>query len=378
MRPIHIFKTGKHQPANGGTISFSESDLQASAEAYDPATWRAPIVIGHPKDNKPAFGWVDALSYAEGDMHATPGDVNPDFAEMVNSKAFPNRSASFYRPDSPANPVPGVYYLRHIGFLGAEPPSLKGLEPYQFSEDEEGVVEFTDPQVTTSIVARLFRQMREHLIERDGRDAADKTIPDYAVSDLEAEARAPASDNPKPSPSFSEGTSDDNSEGDMTPEQIKAEQEKLDQQKKDLETKAKELETRETQFAEKAAADRKAEDVAFAEKLVTDKKLLPAHKSAVVALLGAIEHGEATVQFAEGDENKIAPRDALKKLLERQPERLDFNEKSKETGERTPDSLEPDEIASRALKFQEKQADEGVVISIEEAVAHITEQADGS
>lgn len=55
---LHIFKPGRQTAMSGVTLDFSESDLEASARAYDPAKHEAPIVIGHPKHDAPAYGWV--------------------------------------------------------------------------------------------------------------------------------------------------------------------------------------------------------------------------------------------------------------------------------------------------------------------------------
>ena len=102
----------------------------------------APIVIGHPSDNAPAYGWVSGLSFDEGaGLEAEPAQVEAQFAEMVADGRFKKVSASFYTPESASNPAPGVYYLRHVGFLGAQPPAVKGLKPVAFAEDDEGVVE---------------------------------------------------------------------------------------------------------------------------------------------------------------------------------------------------------------------------------------------
>lgn len=74
-------------------------------------------------------------SLAAGDdgLNAEPHQVDPEFAEMVNAGRFKKISASFYTPDAPNNPVPGVYYLRHVGFLGAQPPAVKGLKQAEFA-----------------------------------------------------------------------------------------------------------------------------------------------------------------------------------------------------------------------------------------------------
>ena len=124
---IHLFKPGTHIDMGGQQISFSESDMQASVDAYDPALHEAPLCIGHPKDDAPAYGWVQSMHMAADGPEAIPHQVNADFAEMHKSGAFKKVSASFYTPNNPHNPVPGVYYLRHVAFLGAQPPAIKGL-----------------------------------------------------------------------------------------------------------------------------------------------------------------------------------------------------------------------------------------------------------
>lgn len=45
--------------------------------------------------------------------------------------------------------MPGVYYLRHVGFLGAQPPAVKGLRSIELAEAEPGVIEFSESGVQT-------------------------------------------------------------------------------------------------------------------------------------------------------------------------------------------------------------------------------------
>lgn len=136
---LHIFKPGRHTAMNGQALAFSEADLAATCAAYDPAKHEAPLVVGHPAHDIPAYGWVKALAFNEGGIDATPAQVNSDFADMVAAGAFKKISAAFYAPDAPQNPVPGVYYLRHVGFLGAQPPAVKGLRSPAFADAEVGV-----------------------------------------------------------------------------------------------------------------------------------------------------------------------------------------------------------------------------------------------
>ena len=110
---------------------------------------RRRIVVGHPVTDGPAYGWVKALNFAAGGLEAEPDQVDPAFAEMVAAGRFKKISASFYPPESPKNPVPGVYYLRHVGFLGAQPPAVKGLRAPSFAEGDEAItLEFSFAEPT--------------------------------------------------------------------------------------------------------------------------------------------------------------------------------------------------------------------------------------
>jgi hypothetical protein len=144
---LQIFKPGRHTAMSGQAIEFSESDLQATVAAYDPAKHEAPLVVGHPQLDMPAYGWVKTLQFADGGIDATPAQVNTDFADMVAAGAFKKISAAFFHPTATNNPVPGVYYLRHVGFLGATAPAVKGMRSPQFADGDEGVIsfEFADP-----------------------------------------------------------------------------------------------------------------------------------------------------------------------------------------------------------------------------------------
>ena len=185
--PLQIFKPGTHTAMSGQAFAFSESDLAATCAAYDPAKHEAPLVVGHPAHDAPAYGWVQGLAFNEGGIDATPAQVNTDFADMVAAGAFKKISASFYAPNSPSNPVPGVYYLRHVGFLGAAAPAVKGMRAPSFGESDEGVLTFGEWDDVTN--AALWRSLREHLIGTVGQDKADAVIPGSMVASLEQAAQ---------------------------------------------------------------------------------------------------------------------------------------------------------------------------------------------
>ncbi|GKT21667.1 peptidase [Acidovorax sp. SUPP3334] len=282
MKRLHIFAAGTHSDQAGNKVTLTAADVAASAAAYDPAKHEAPLVVGHPRTDDPAYGWVSS-AFAEGkDLHADPAQVDPAFAEMVQQGRFKKISSSFYAPDAPANPVPGVWYLKHVGFLGAQPPAVKGLRSVAFAEGNDGVVEFADWAATSN--SGLWRRLRDWLIGEKGVEVADQVLPAYEIDFLRDQAQQAES---APSPAFAEPLQ----ESTVTKEEadrLRAENLRLQ----------REATARQT-------AERHATHVAFAEQHTG--KFKPLHKDAVVAFLDFAESPGAdgqTVSFGEGDGRK--------------------------------------------------------------------------
>jgi len=322
--PLHIFKPGQHTAMSGARLAFSETDLQATVAAYDPALHEAPLVVGHPKHDMPAYGWVKSLRFSEGDddlpagMYALPAQVNPDFADMVAAGAFKKISASFYSPDSPSNPAPGVFYLRHVGFLGAQPPAVKGLRGPSFADGEEGVVEFSEWSDTDN--AALWRALREWFIGQHGLDQADAVIPSYRVQSLErgADAQLQAA-MAAPAPAFSDPLSSTHPQESTVTEEEAA---LLRQQNEEMRLRLAQMDA---QHAEQHRAAIHADNQAFAEQLVSQARLLPAAVPAIVATLDHLAQAEEPVEFGEGDARAPLVQ-ALRKALEAAPQNVAFGE----------------------------------------------------
>ena len=188
MPEIEIFRIGTHTAMSGQTLGFSADDLQGMAQSYDPGVHESPICVGHPKHDGPAYGWVKGLRAEGGALFADLDQVEPQFAELVRDGRYKKISAAFYPPDASTNPVPGKYYLRHVGFLGAQPPSIKGLKPVQFAEDDQ-VLEFGDWNDRN--IAWALRGLRDWLIAKFGQDEADKALPGYTVDSIQEAAAQP-------------------------------------------------------------------------------------------------------------------------------------------------------------------------------------------
>ncbi|MGA9292444.1 MAG: hypothetical protein WBV81_07620, partial [Ignavibacteriaceae bacterium] len=127
MKAFEIFRTGKHTSDKGITNEYTNEDLDKIASNYNPQEHEAPIVIGHPKTNAPAYGWIEKLKRVGDKLIAFPKQLNKEFEELVKSGAFKKRSISI-TPD---------FKLNHVGFLGAAAPAVKGLKDVEFSEEQE-------------------------------------------------------------------------------------------------------------------------------------------------------------------------------------------------------------------------------------------------
>lgn len=373
MRRIHFLRDGQHTDTHGTGVDFGEAELRAIAASYDPKVHEAPLTVGHPRDNLPAFGWVQGIEFREGEgLWAVPHQVNADFDELARAGSFKKVSASIYMPDHPNNPTPGKPYLRHIGFLGAQPPAIKGLEPLQFAEDDDGeqlleleeqTTDLADMRWEMGVMATITRRLREWFIDKHDLETADGIVPEYLVSDLEEASRTPPPDpNPKPAVSFSDPptpTGDDT----MTKEQ--------------LEARAAELDAREATFAERETAIVARESAlslqehrSWADKMVGTGKLTPAERDPTVALLASMST-EPTVEFAEGDTTtKISPVDAYRKQIEARAKVVDFEERAgddkPEPGKRTPKAM------ARAIQdYRAEEQAKGRVVSFTEASAHV-------
>lgn len=364
-KPLQIFKPGRHTAMSGAALEFSESDLAASAAAYDPVLFEAPIVVGHPKTDNPAYGWVKALSFADGALDAEPCQVDPAFAEIVSAGRYKKISAAFYAPDAKNNPVPGVYYLRHVGFLGAAAPAVKGLRAPEFSDTEEGIVEFSEWDDVT--VAQLFRSMREWFIGKFGQDEADRVIPGYQVQSLEQSAQRelekPSSDSAAiAAPLFSDPDPLTKETSLVTPEQ------KAALEAENVQLKAR-LATADAREAEAKRTVIHTGNVAFAEGLITTGHLLPAQKDIAVATLDHFENADTVLEFGEG-EAKQPLAAAFKTFLSGLPKQVEFGEVARAGVTGT--TSDPTTIAALAVEFQESEAAAGRTIHIATAVAHVS------
>ncbi len=130
---LQIFRAGDY----GSKGTYTVPQLAALVASYDPAKDEAPICIGHPEHNAPAFGSIKALRLDGDVLMAMPGEVPPVVDAAVQAGAYKKRSTAFFVKKD------GSLRLRHLGLLGAVPPEVTGLRDAQFSAEAFQEVEFS-------------------------------------------------------------------------------------------------------------------------------------------------------------------------------------------------------------------------------------------
>jgi len=354
---VEILKTGTFQDSEGKSHTFSESDLDAIASSYDPARHEAPVTIGHPKDNAPAYGWVAGLKRAGETLLAEFKDLVPEFVEMVNKGLFKKRSVSLF-PDRS---------LRHVGFLGAAPPAVKGLADVTFAEADETIAveqdgasafseeaappapaaetarDFSDWRIPS--IGRILTGLRDWMIEKFGVEDADKIVSNYDLDELKqwVPEAAPAAVAMAAAPVAAVIPADT---------ELAAANRKL---QADL---------------DKERADRRrAEAAAFCEGLTREGRLIPAQRGVVLDLMEAL-YGAGEIEFSEG--GKAQATDRFREFLSACPKQVEFAEIAR-GGVGSIDLTDPQAIAAAAVEFQDSESKAGRTISVTAAVAHVTQ-----
>lgn len=319
---IEIFRAGTHTAMDGKTYTFTKADLEATAAAYDPAVFSAPCVVGHPKTDDPAYGWAQSMRVEGEVLVADVDQVDPAFAEMVNAGRYKKVSPWFYGPAAQANPVPGVYYPRHIGFLGAAAPGCQGLAPVAFAagDDAELIAFATDDELRPLVwlarnVGRMFRRMRDQLIEDKGLEEANKLLPEWEVDapvEIAAQLDVALSADPRPAFAAPEAPALAAPAADLADADRLA---ALAAREAALAEREAGVTAREAAFAETARADRIQEDAVFLDGLIAAGRLAPGCRAEVAVFCAALGDGE-TIAFSEGGEAED-PRARFKAFLDK-------------------------------------------------------------
>jgi hypothetical protein len=278
-----IFTAGSHTDTNGVTRYYSNDDLDRVVQAYNPENHEAPLVIGHPKTDSPAYGWVEKLRRVGGKLQAKYKQVHETAKKLVSDGSYKHKSVALYKDGS----------LRHVGLLGAKPPAVKGLGAVAFTDgDEFQIFEYSEGDQGEAYMNEL---------EETKKKLADKEAELKASQEATAEAEKTAA----------------------------AEKERADQAEAD---KAKS----ESEFSEHRQADlAEKREAKFAE-LVSAEKLMPGDKDAVLGIAESLA-GAGELEFSEGDKQvKVGAEETFWQFLKsRKPGSLlgEFAEAGGDDGE---------------------------------------------
>ena len=340
-RRIEVFRPGTFRALNGQTVTYTAEDVAALAESYDPETAPAPVVVGHPKTDSPAYGWVRSLHWdAEKErLYADIGDIAPEFEQAVREGRYKKISISLFPPAAPANPRPGKPYLKHVGFLGGAAPAVPGLKPVSLGSPEDAVtIELSDPDI--SLAASVFRRLREWIIDKFGQEEAEKAVPGHYIDWMEESQRRAEAEEAREEASEAGAFAVPADANDYSPEK----EADMDE-KKQAGADPAEIERLRRELAEREARIARAEAQQFCEQLVADGRLPSGLKDDAAALIVALSTGAEAVSFADGDggTKEVAPAEALKALLKSLPQAVAFGEAAPEDGQ---DAAAPTDFAA--------------------------------
>lgn len=132
-----IFEILRAGTFNGklGNARFARDDLATLSKMYNESIQRAPLVIGHPDDDKPEYGKVTKV-YHHNDQLFAEAEISPDLVARIKKGEIGGISSAVYFSEHPENPIKGLgCYLKHVGFLerGKDEPAVQGMLDPQVS-----------------------------------------------------------------------------------------------------------------------------------------------------------------------------------------------------------------------------------------------------
>jgi hypothetical protein len=335
-----VFTAGKHTDSAGNVKQWTTADLDLMASSFNPNFHEPPVTIGHPSDNAPAFGWVAGIKRVGNDLYLSYRDVAPQFKEWVAQGLYKKKSIAVYPNGS----------LRHIGYLGAMPPAIKGLPDFQFKADQEFVAFDCSPSEPLTLLEKLK----------------------LFIENLTTNVSAPDEASNVPTTTKEE---------DMTKEEVQAiVNDSVKEFSELLKTTTETLKGLSTQFGElKTAQDSAALaglKKGFAEFLETpemQKRIPEGGRESTINQLVALSAAPA-VEFGEGDAKKsISAVESYKQQLKTLPEVVAFGELATKANasDTTVNGLTAEVLSQKAVEFQESEAKSGRTVSMTSAVAHI-------
>jgi hypothetical protein len=380
---VEVLKVGTFTDMHGRKVVVTDADLAELASSYDPAVFRAPVVIGHPTLDAPAWGVHERFEAEGGSLYAVEGPVDAQFAAFRDAGRFSERSISFWPRNHPNNPTPGKLHPRHVGWLGAAPPAVTGLArlqgaaPAEFAGfgSDDGVVELSMSYSMSwgmRASASIFGRIREWFVEQFGIEKADQIIPAW---DVDSVRQAATADDDAGINSFSQPAQvAPAAPAHQGPAMNNPNTQTVDlaARERDLAQREQAIKAEEDRLAKLQADATRAEAVSFADRLISEGRLLPVRRTQLVELYVSLPPSTEPVSFAgdNGAQYSKPATQVLRELLEGAPKAIDFSEKSPSA--ETVDANDSQSIALAAQEYVDSEAKAGRVVSISAAVQHVT------
>ena len=362
---IDICRAGTWRDIAGREVAIDETRLDrivAEHAAADPA----PVVVGHPEADAPAYAWIESLRRVGDRLQATLRDIAPAFREAVEAGHYAGRSIAL-QGDT----------LRHLGFLGGRAPAVPGLAPTCFASAPETVIAFSDDD--------------EEVLPGQQPNAHPDSPPAAAPEENEADGH--------------EATDHAAGKEGRAAEQPGARDRAPRREARSQASGASARRLRETNKREAALATREAASLAREAAVAADERrraaeaaiaphveagrVLPAEQAALVALLAALGDerntdeegaagGHATIAFASasGGEERMQPAAILEWFIEGLPRRVDYRTlaggpvpgASAFAGTHEDAGNDSERIAAEARALMAAEAERGVTLTAAEAV----------
>lgn len=391
LKEIEILRCGTFTASSGVTQGFTHEIAQEIVDTYSPDLFKAPLIVSHNtgghKDRdiihtELAFGTPKYLKKVGDRVAAVFEKISPQFVKWTRNHQILGISPSFYPPNHSSNPTPGKWHLRHIAGLGKNPPAIKGMKALSLQEfldtDGPAAINFNEfnlepdnealtlnYSVSDREIANIFQRWRDHLIDKEGLEVAEKilsadylqmlieraSMPDYRDEMLERLMMRMADRRAKINPPLTVVYSENH----MTEEKDKtidfAERERqLQSREASLVQQAQALAAKEAQLSRK-------EDLDFTEGLIKQGRALPHEKDKLVNFMGCLRSNDETVDFGENDTPSLL--NGFKRILSERPPVIELREiakpeDSKQAGSLNFSSPEGFEVDADALEIHEK------------------------
>ena len=355
---IDVCRAGTWRDVQGHDVRLDADRLDRIVAIHAEAD-PAPVVVGHPETDAPAYAWIDRLRRVGDRLQAKLRDIAPSFREAVEEGRYSGRSIALEGDR-----------LRHLGFLGGRAPAVPGLAPTHFASAPQTVVAFAvDGEAVSPDESPVEHPDSPRALDPRGDEDGDSLVP---LSELQGwgEAKEDVPEAP-------------------AAEQPEARARRLNE----LGEREASLAARESALLEReatAAADdrRRAAEAAIAPHIDAGR-VLPGERAALVGLLAALGDdkgntgkdaagGRATIAFASASGGEIRKGAAaiLEGFIGGLPRRVDYRTlaggpvpgASALAGTHEDAGEDSERIAAEARALMAAEAERGVTLTPAEAV----------